>query len=359
MIPGGSAPAKLPFNATTRFGYHKSLEKIKSTRTRVAVIVLINLVSLTALAWTLRDAKLGNLRHDFAALNGWWVLAAIATQLSVYLWQALRWKQLLAPVVVFRFWQTVQAIFAGLFISELMPFRGGEVVRCYLVSRWTGLPFSVSLTSVLIERVFDGLLMWLALQSLLDTARFPPSFAYGSDGLGAVVLAGVVIFALALFSPEPKGKQIPARGWRRRFWVLRSDLAHIGHSWSLCSAFLLTIPYLLFQAVPIWVLSSGYGFNIPVGAAIALMMLLRLAAAFPQAPATLGLFQLITKEFLEYGYSIPAADAARFSLLLWAVVKLPLLAAGAIALSITGSKIGELTQAAAERARTGESREPE
>jgi len=32
--------------------------------------------------------------------------------------------------------------------------------------------------------------------------------------------------------------------------------------------------------------------------------------------------------------------------LLWAVIKLPLLAAGAIALSITGAKLGELTKAA-------------
>jgi len=133
--------------------------------------------------------------------------------------------------------------------------------------------------------------------------------------------------------------------------ILRRDLAHIGHSWSLCSAFLLTIPYLLLQAVPIWVLSSGYGFDLPVGAAIALVMLLRLAAAVPQAPATLGLFQLITKEFLEYGYAIPADQAARFSLLLWAVIKLPLLAAGAVALVVTGSKIGELTRAAEEQAR--------
>jgi hypothetical protein len=70
-------------------------------------------------------------------------------------------------------------------------------------------------------------------------------------------------------------------------------------------------------------------------------MLLRLAAALPQAPATLGVFQLITKQFLEYGYAVPSPQAARYSLLLWAVVKLPLLAGGAIALSITGAKIGD------------------
>ena len=317
----------------------------------MAIVVLANLVSLGALAWTLRGADLGSLRTDLAALNWWLVSVAIATQLSVYGWQALRWKMLLAPVVPFPFWQAVRAVFVGLFTSEVLPFRGGEVLRSYLVTRWIGLPFSVALTSVVIERVFDGLLMWSAITFLLESAQFPRSFAYLSDGLGAVVLAGVVVIALALFSPEPKDQQIPARGWRRRFWILRSDLAHIGHSRYLWAAFFLSVPYLLFQAVPVWVLSSGYGFDIPAGAAIGLVMLLRLAAALPQAPATLGLFQLITKEFLEYGYGIPSAQAARYSLVLWAVIKLPVLAAGAVALSITGAKFGELTQAAKEHAR--------
>jgi hypothetical protein len=160
------------------------------------------------------------------------------------------------------------------------------------------------------------------------------------------------VIAVALFSPEPKDQVIPAGGWRRRFWTLRRDLAHIGHSRALWAAFAMTIPYLLLQAVPIWVLSSGYGFSLPVGASISLMMLLRLAAAVPQAPATLGLFQLVTKDFLQVGYMIPADEAARYSLLLWAVVKVPLIIAGAIALSVTEAKLGELTKAAEDQARS-------
>jgi hypothetical protein len=76
------------------------------------------------------------------------------------------------------------------------------------------------------------------------------------------------------------------------------------------------------------------------------MLILRLAAAIPQAPATLGLFQLLTKEFLERGFGVPADEAARFSLVLWGAIKLPILTAGAIAVAITGAKLGELTKAA-------------
>lgn len=318
----------------------------------MAIVVLTNLLSLGALVWTLRDADLGRLRVDLAALNWWWVAGAIATQLSAYCFHGLRWKLLLAPVARFPFRQAVRAVFVGLFASELLPFRGGEVLRCYLASRWTGLAFSVSLTSVVIERVFDGALMWAALRFLLDTDRFPASFRYLNDGLGVAVAAGVIVIAVALFAPEPENITIPAGGWRRRFWILRRDLAHIGHSGTLWAAFSMTFPYLLLQAVPIWVLSSGYGFDLPASAAISLMLLLRLAAAVPQAPATLGLFQLVTKDFLQYGYAIPADEAARYSLLLWAAIKLPLIIAGAVALSVTEAKLGELTNAAEDQARS-------
>ena len=66
----------------------------------------------------------------------------------------------------------------------------------------------------------------------------------------------------------------------------------------------------------------------------------------PQPPATLGLFQAVTREFLQLGFNVPPDEAARFSLVLWALVKIPILVAGAVAVSVTGTKVSELTKAA-------------
>ena len=75
-------------------------------------------------------------------------------------------------------------------------------------------------------------------------------------------------------------------------------------------------------------------------------MILRLGSVVPQAPGNLGLFQLLTKESLETIFNYAPADAARFSLVLWGIVTLPLLIGGMIALSVTGARIGELRKAA-------------
>jgi hypothetical protein len=61
---------------------------------------------------------------------------------------------------------------------------------------------------------------------------------------------------------------------------------------------------------------------------------------------------LLTREFLEIGFHISADEAARFSLVLWAVTKIPLLVSGAVAVAITGTKISELTHAAHEHQRS-------
>jgi glycosyltransferase 2 family protein len=330
----------------------------QSKRTRAALLVFTNLLSLGCLVWTLRDARLSELQSDFATMNWWWIAAAIAAQLFTYVWQALRWNSILAPVVAVPLRQSVRAIFVGLFASEALPVRAGEVLRCYLVSRWTKLPFSVSVSSVVIERVFDGLLMWAGLQVVLERVRLPRGFGYLNDGLGVFVATGLAVMAIALFGPRPKITELPPRGLARRWAIFRDDLTRIGHSWYLWLALLLTIPYLALQVVPVWVLFRGYDFDLPLRAAVALMLLLRLAAAVPQAPATLGLFQLVTKEFLERGFHIPAAEAARFSLVLWGVIKLPLLGAGAVALGITGAKITELTKAAEQQAEALDSGHP-
>src|SRR5699024_6030378 len=98
--------------------------------------------------------------------------------------------------------------------------------------------------------------------------------------------------------------------------------------------------------VPVYILFREYELGLSFSTAIALMMLIRLAAVLPQPPATLGFFQIVTREFLELGFGVPADEAARFSLVLWALIKLPILVSGAVAVAITGTKVSELTKAA-------------
>lgn len=308
-------------------------------------------MSIGCLIWTLRDARLGELKDDLATMDWKWVAVAVAADIGVYCWHALRWSLLLRPLVRVGYWRTVRAIYVGLFANEVLPFRAGEVLRCYLLSRWTELPFSVSLSSAVIERVFDGIWLCVCLFLALRIIPFPHQFHWLVDGawvLGGIVLAGVLLLGIAMFRHwrAAESAELPAKGWRRHLAILIKDLGLIGHSRYLYLAFLQSLPYLLLQVIPIWGSFKGYGFDLTLSAGFALMVILRLGSVVPQAPGNLGLFQFLTKESLERIFNVVPAEAARFSLVLWGIVTLPLLIGGFLALFVEEADIFELKRAA-------------
>lgn len=279
-------------------------------------------------------------------MNWWWVALAVIADIAVYCWHAFRWSLLLHPVVPVRFWQAVRAIYVGLFANEVLPFRAGELLRCYLLSRWTALPFSVSISSAVIERIFDGMWLWLCLMVTVKYVRFPRHMRYlvnGGYALGLFVLVGAALLGLAMFRRRQTHSALSGKTWQRHVRVLIDDLNLIGHSRYLYFAFFQSMPYLLLQVIPIFASFKGYGFeDLSLWEAFALMVILRLGSVVPQAPGNIGLFQFLTKETLERIFNVVPAEAARFSVVLWGIVTLPLLIAGFAALIVTGSRIGQL-----------------
>lgn len=334
-----------------------------STRKRV-FLILTNVLSIACLIWTLHDAQLGELKDDIASMDWKWVAIACLTDVLVYLWHAVRWGLILRPIAAVKYWDTVRAIYVGLFANEVLPLRAGEVVRCYLQSRWAEIPLSVTISSALIERIFDGVWLCAGLVFVMRYWHFPPSLNYLVDGayfLGVIVLTASILLGLALFHKDKKRVAYSSTPWRRNLQVLYDDLGFIGHSRYLYLSAIASAPYLLIQVLPIYAAMQGYsvksdrfdGFDVSLGAAFALMVVLRLAAVVPQAPGNIGFFQLITKVTLIEVFKAAPDEAARFSLVLWGIVTLPLMVVGFVALLLTGSKLSEIhseaTKSAAER----------
>ena len=324
-------------------------KKSRSVRSRI-LLVVINIASLASLVWALRGAHLAELKDDLAEMNWWWVGLAVVADVCVYLWHGLRWQILLRPVVRLKYWEPVRAIYVGLFANEVLPFRAGEVLRCYLLARNPLLPLSVSLTSALIERIFDGIWLSVCIILMLRYTTIPHSLRYlvdGAYGLGIAVLVVAVVLSVIMFRRHKTRAALAGEtGWRRQLHVLIDDLEIMGHSRSLWTSFMQSLPYLLLMTVPIYGAFRGYGFDLSLGVAFVIMVVLRLGTVVPQAPGNLGLFQLLVRETLEKVFNVVPAEAARFSLVLWGIVTLPLLIGGAISLAVTEAKLSELQEAA-------------
>ncbi len=318
-----------------------------SVRART-IFVLVNIVAIGFLVWSLRHFDFRALVEDLHDTNWWWISLAIVSDIAVYAAQALRWRVLLHPVEPVPFWQSIRAVYIGLFGNEVLGFAAGEVVRCYVIARFTSLPFSVSLSSALIERIFDGVWLSAGLILTLRSVGLPHRLHWIVDGayvLGTVVLIAALLLGFTMFHRIRARAALQGGSWKKHLRVLIDDLSLIGHSRYLYFAFLLSLPYLVLQLVPIWATFRGFGFyDLGLWDAFALMVILRMAMAVPQAPGNIG-FLLLTRELMKVLFNTVPRDGENFALLLWALVTLRVVL-GAIALATTGSKFGELHRAA-------------
>lgn len=321
-------------------GTTTSSEK-RSTK-KTLFFVASYLLSFACLFYVLRGIDYRDMQDNLKHMHWGWIAIAMVADVFVYVFQGWRWSMMLRPLERIPVWRSVRAIYVGLFANELLPFRTGEIIRCYLQSRWGTLPFTVILSSALIERIFDGAWLVICMLVSLRLTSLPHRLINFGYSLGGLVLIAAVLVGAAMFWKESAYAALSRNRYTKPIAVLLEDLHIIGHSRYLYWSALASLPYLLLQVIPIYAVARAYGsIDLTMIQAFVVMVAVRLSAVVPQAPGNLGLFQ--TAAFMSLtalGYG--SQDAKQFSLVLWAVITLPLLIGGFFAAAITGSRVNEL-----------------
>ncbi|MDP8980450.1 MAG: flippase-like domain-containing protein [Acidobacteriota bacterium] len=315
---------------------------INKVRKRVFLIVTCAL-SLICLIWAVHGLNLQSLRSDIAHLDWRWVAIAMISDLLIYIWQGWRWALVLAPIKRVSSMGAVRAIFVGLFANEVLPLRAGEIIRCYLLGRANDLPVSVTLASALIERIFDGIWLVACLFVTIRYVHLPKRLVAGGIILGVLILAVGILLAIAMYWRQQTLDALLNARWFGWIHVLIEDLHLIGHSRYLYYAFFMSIPVMLLQVAPIYAMMRAYSHlsTVSMGAAFTLMVVMRLGTVIPQGPGNLGTYNSLIIMALHI-FGVERHISARFSLILWTAVTIPLLLAGFIALAITGGTIGNI-----------------
>jgi uncharacterized membrane protein YbhN (UPF0104 family) len=287
--------------------------------------------------------KLGELRHMIADLDWRWASLGLVLSVIVFAWGAIRWCMVLHPVEDVSRWDAVRSIYVGLFANEVLPLRAGEIIRCYLLARWSEIPMSVVLASALIERILDGVWLVLCLLIGLRYVRLPWEFVAGGYFLAILVAACGGLVGAAMFWKEQALDYLERSKAFQWVHVLIKDLHLIGHSRYLYYAALASLPNILIQVFPIYALirADHHLDKVSFGAAFILMVMLRMGSVIPQAPGNLGTFNAITVLGLHL-FGVPFVEARPFSVFLLAASTVPLMIAGLIAVAVTGTKMGEI-----------------
>ena len=249
-----------------------------------------------------------------------------------YVCQGMRWSLLLHPLGRVSIFRATEAIYAGLFVNEMMPMRLGEVLRIYLVSRWIPVRFAAVIPSILVERFFDAI--WLALAFGITVFAVPlPKYLVNAEGiLGFTALATTILFVFLMFRKRKHGTAPPAivwSHWRPVRWVSRildrmtGGIQDIGRSRFFYSSFGMSLLLLLGQILSYWFVMQAYGLKLSFWYGAAVFLIVHIGTIIPGAPSNVGTYQFFTVVGLTL-FGIDKTLAASFSIVVFFILTLPL-----------------------------------
>jgi len=291
-------------------------------------------VAAACLVWVFHDVKLGALWNSVGRIEWGWIGLAVVFDVASYVCQGARWALLLRHGGAISTAQTTQAIYAGLFVNEILPLRVGEVLRMWLAARWMKTRMTAVASSILVERFFDAI--WLTLTVGL-TVLFVPLPRYlvdAEEALAAIVFVATAVFLFAVFRKRTPPKKEPGR-LRRLLDGLSGGIADIGRSRRLYASFGVSALLLLLQILAYWLVMRGYGMVLSFWQGAAVLLILHLGTAAPGAPSNVGTYQFFTVLGLTL-FGVDKTAATGFSVVVFVILTIPLWAIGSLAFARAG-----------------------
>jgi len=254
-----------------------------------------------------------DIREVYASLLsvsiGWVGISLTALFLSD-MTKGWRWKTLLNPSKQVKFTNTWGISIIGSFVNTLFPIRAGEfAIRPYLMEKREGIKFFNVLSSIIVERTIDVLVLVAFATGMLfalPAGLGAPQWFLNTIGiLGAIAIA---VFATIMVGSRRKERLFKVEGkvvakvplperWKKRLDCFFRDTVQgaqgISRRPTLTVAVLLqTVVVWLFNMASVYAIFNAFSFEAPLLVIITGGILLLLTLAIPAPPAYLGSFEL-------------------------------------------------------------------
>ncbi|MGE0129238.1 MAG: lysylphosphatidylglycerol synthase transmembrane domain-containing protein [Blastocatellales bacterium] len=316
--------------------------------------LLAYLFAGVGLAWVLHDIRLEQLPSHFVRINWSWVALAIVCDILGYVCQGVRWQLLLQPVSRKLSWpQATQAVYAGLFVNEILPLRAGELVRAWLAARWMSVsPVSI-IPSIVVERLLDAIWLVAGIGLVAVFVPLPQDLTHTGSWIGIIIIVSVVCL-IALFMVRRQIAHSERMRGRLAQWKSKSallslvvrlagGLREIGLSRPFYFSLIISLVFLALQGLAFWLVMLAYGLPLSWQIGMAVFLIVHVGTLIPNAPANVGSYQF----FCVVGLTLFGVDktlATGFSLVVFISLTVPLLVIGWLALGRSGMKLRTIHQ---------------
>ena len=321
-------------------------------------------ISLIFLYTVVRKLEWGDFLTAIKTANYWWIIPGVAVYFVGVWARAWRWHYLLRPVKSISTRTMFPIVTIGYMGNNIYPARAGEILRAVVLKRREGVPVSASLATIIVERIFDGVVMLaFVFINLPELSRLTQvSVAVGKWNLGIQDLAlwgsiaffgALAVFLFAAMFPRPTEKLanalinrlVPARFREQVLGVTNRFLGGLESLRSPADAlmvFVTSVVIWLLETGKYWFVMHAFRFEVSFFALMLMNGVVNLATTIPAAPGYVGTFDAPGIAVLQ-GYNVPNGIAAGYTIVLHIALWVPITLLGMYFMAREGVKwSGEL-----------------
>jgi len=287
-----------------------------------------SLLALAILAYLVWRAHPRALLDCLSSANWWLLAAAMAINFVQIGLKATRLRTLLLPVKRVRLAALYRYILLGYAGNNVLPLRGGEVVRLALLRQREAIPAGAFMGVFSAERVLDGASVVAVAAVVPLLAPLPPAARFGLGVLVAATLGGYI----ALLAIAARWGTMPADAGRLRRFIANLALGAraLRRPALLASSLASSVGALVCEAAIVLLVMKGLALPLIPAAAPLIILFVNLALTAPNVPANLGAFEAGAVIALTV-CGVSETPALAFALAYHAVHLVPVTLAGALA----------------------------
>jgi glycosyltransferase 2 family protein len=289
----------------------------------------------------------------------WWILPGVAVYFVAVWARAWRWHYLLKPIKSIKTKVMFPITCIGYMGNNIYPARAGEVLRAVVLKRREGVPISASLATIIVERIFDGVVMLaFVFVNLTQLSRLTPVSIpiwkwnvtitdlaiWGS----AAFFGALIIFLLAAMFPRVTARVgqwfidrlIPARIRTQTSGIMNKfldGLESLRSPANVLMVFLTSVIIWLLETVKYWFVMHAFSFNTSFFTLMLMNGVVNLATTLPGAPGYIGTFDLPGIAILTAA-NVNQAVATGYTFVLHVALWLPITVLGAYYMTREGIK---------------------
>ncbi len=276
---------------------------------RAVKLIASLLVTLVFSWWAFRETDWHSQVASLKSANYLWVLPYFVILTLVHVARTLRWGCLLSGMERVPFRKLNEASGIGFMMLLVLPFRLGEFARPFLIAQRSSIRRSAAMTSVVLERITDGMSIAVLMRVLLFFVPAEvPEVRYVKLGANLMfaVFGGGLAFLLFATWHQARAVHLVRATVGRLAPGVADKMADIVDTFvgamrqlpdrrQMALFFLYTVVYWGLNGAGMALLSRAFGLNLTLFQAYVVMSVLVVGVMIPAAPGMVGTFQAAIK----------------------------------------------------------------